>query len=98
MWYDALDALGALGKRKLEEDAETVGEPQLKKSNCDSEVENGTENQPEMDTPADEETLVVAPQEPGSDEICQQVPCPPTMVGRVIGKGGETIKSLEVSK
>lgn len=27
--------------------------------------------------------------------VTQEVDCPPMMVGRLIGKGGETIKSLE---
>ena len=31
------------------------------------------------------------------DVISEEVDCPPTMVGRLIGKGGETIKSLEAN-
>eukprot|EP00976_Prorocentrum_cordatum_P082984 1185056-Prorocentrum_minimum.AAC.7 len=96
-WATRIAAKRALGKRKLEEDVETEGEPQQKKSNCDGEVENGTD-QPVMDAPAhaEGEAPVATPEEPVVESICQQVPCPPTMVGRVIGKGGETIKSLEV--
>eukprot|EP00959_Pyramimonas_sp_CCMP1952_P337318 7063660-Pyramimonas_sp.AAC.1 len=64
---------GALGKRKLEEDVETEGEPQQKKSNCDGEVENGTD-QPVMDAPAhaEGEAPVATPEEPVVESICQQ--------------------------
>jgi len=85
---------GALGKRKPEDDPQTEDEPPSKRaSNWDAPPAEENGAQPEMDAPPAEE--VAAPVMQVSQDITEYVPCPPTMVGRVIGKGGETIKALE---
>jgi far upstream element-binding protein len=32
---------------------------------------------------------------PGMGEVTEAVPCPPGIVGRIIGRGGETIRGLQ---
>ena len=40
-------------------------------------------------------SLMAADAVPGSVEVVDTVDCPASMVGRIIGRGGETIRSLE---
>mmetsp|Transcript_40660 Transcript_40660/g.68079 ORF Transcript_40660/g.68079 Transcript_40660/m.68079 type:complete len:445 (-) Transcript_40660:543-1877(-) len=87
---------GALGKRKPEDDPETEDEPPSKRaSNWDAPPAEENGAQPEMDAPPAEEVAAPVAVMQVAQDITEYVPCPPTMVGRVIGKGGETIKALE---
>mmetsp|Transcript_7952 Transcript_7952/g.9221 ORF Transcript_7952/g.9221 Transcript_7952/m.9221 type:complete len:466 (+) Transcript_7952:102-1499(+) len=88
---------GTLGKRKPD-DQEYYGEPEAKRINTDNMAENAEEAGIPGEVAPEGEPSVLEPIAAAAvvvSDVTESVDCPPNMIGRLIGKNGETIKSLE---